>query len=237
MTLTKEQEVRYSREISLPEIGREGVQRLLGASVLVVGAGALGCITAMYLAAAGVGRIGVADFDTVGLSNLQRQLSYTEEDIGRPKADTLAAKLQAINSEIEVEIFGKMLTGGNITELMEKYDIIVEGSDNPSTKYLVSDAARKHGKPCIIGGVRGFIGQITTQLPEGPFYRDMFPDIPESCGLTPCSTLGVLGPVPGVVASLQATEVIKLITGAGTPLAGRLLQIDTLTMIITVLKL
>ncbi|MDE5585849.1 MAG: HesA/MoeB/ThiF family protein [Muribaculaceae bacterium] len=230
MVFTKEQEARYAREMSLPEIGREGVERLLGSSVLVVGAGALGCITAMYLAAAGVGRIGVADFDTVGLSNLQRQLSYTEEDIGRPKADTLAAKLKAINSEVEVEIIGRMLTRGNIAEYVERYDVIVEGSDNPSTKYLVSDTARAYGKPCVIGGVRGFVGQVTTQLTEGSCYRDIFPDIPEQCGLTPCSTLGVIGPVPGVIASLQATEVIKLITGVGQPLSGRLLQIDTLTM-------
>ena len=223
-------ELRYARQIALPEIGREGVERLLGSSVLIVGAGALGCISAMYLAAAGVGRIGVADFDKVGLSNLQRQLSYTEDDIGRPKADTLASKLRAINSGIEVEVIRRMLTKGNIAEYIERYDVVVEGSDNPSTKYLVSDAARTYGKPCVIGGVRGFIGQITTQLPEGPCYRDIFPDIPEQCGLTPCASLGVLGPVPGIIASLQATEVIKLITGAGVPLSGRLLQIDTLTM-------
>lgn len=223
-------ELRYAREIVLPEIGRGGVERLLGSSVLVVGAGALGCITAMYLAAAGVGKIGVADFDTVGLSNLQRQLSYTEDDIGRSKAKTLASKLKAINSSVKVDVIDRMLTKGNIAEYVGRYDIVVEGSDNPSTKYLVSDTARSYGKPCVIGGVRGFIGQLTTQLPEGPYYRDIFPDIPEQCGLTPCSALGVLGPVPGVIASLQATEVIKLITGAGQPLRGRLLQIDTLTM-------
>ena len=223
-------EIRYAREMSLPEIGREGVKRLRGSSVLVVGAGALGCIAAMYLAAAGVGRIGVADFDTIGLSNLQRQLSYTEDDIGRPKAGTLASKLKAINSDVGVEVIGTMLTKGNIDEYVGRYDIVVEGSDNPSTKYLVSDTARAHGKPCVIGGVRGFIGQITTQLPQGTCYRDIFPDIPEQCGLTPCASLGVLGPVPGIIASLQATEVIKLITGAGVPLSGRLLQIDTLTM-------
>lgn len=197
---------------------------------MVVGAGALGCIAAMYLAAAGVGRIAVADFDTVGISNLQRQLSYTEADLGKPKAATLAGKLRAINSTIEVEIIPAMLTRANIRSYMERYDVAVEGSDNPATKYLVADTARELGLPCVIGGVRGFVGQVTTQLAEGPSYRDLFPDIPDPCGLTPCSTLGVLGPVPGVVASLQATEVIKLITGAGLPLTGRLLQIDTLTM-------
>ncbi len=230
MTLDKEQELRYSREILLPEIGREGVERLLGSSVLVVGAGALGCIAAMYLAAAGVGRIGVADFDIIGLSNLQRQLSYTEADINRPKAEALASKIKAINSSVEVVVIDKMLTKANIGQYIERYEIVVEGSDNPSTKYLISDTAKAMGKPCVIGGVRGFIGQITTQLSEGPSYRDIFPDIPEQCGMTPCSSMGVLGPVPGIVASLQATEVIKLITGAGNPLCGRLFQIDTLTM-------
>lgn len=224
------EELRYSRQIVLPEIGREGIERLLASSVLIVGSGALGCISAMYLAAAGVGRIGVADFDTIGLSNLQRQLSYTEDDIDKLKADTLAAKLKAINSAVEVEVINKMLTKGNIAEYVGRYDIVVEGSDNPSTKYLVSDAAKALGKACVIGGVRGFIGQLTTQLPDGPFYRDIFPDIADQCGMTPCASMGVLGPVPGVVASLQATEAIKLITGAGTPLSGRLLQIDTLTM-------
>lgn len=228
--MNKHEELRYARQISLPEIGREGVERLLASSVLIVGAGALGCISAMYLAAAGVGKIGVADFDTVGLSNLQRQLSYTEDDIDKPKADTLAEKLKAINSSVEVEVINMMLTKGNIAEYVGRYDIVVEGSDNPSTKYLVSDTAKALGKACVIGGVRGFIGQLTTQLPDGPFYRDLFPDIPERCGMTPCASIGVLGPVPGVIASLQATEVIKLITGAGQTLSGRLLQIDTLTM-------
>lgn len=223
-------ELRYSRQIALPEIGREGQERLLAASVLIVGAGALGCISAMYLAAAGVGRIGVADFDKVGLSNLQRQLSYTEADIDLSKAITLAAKLKAINSAVEVEVIDRILTKGNISDYLERYDIIIEGSDNPSTKYLVSDTARTIGKPCVIGGVRGFVGQLTTQLPEGPYYRDLFPDIPEKCGMTLCSTMGVLGPIPGVIASLQVTEVIKLITGAGTPLSGRLWQIDALNM-------
>lgn len=223
-------ELRYSRHIALPEIGQEGQERLLAASVLVVGAGALGCISAMYLAAAGVGRIGVVDFDKVGLSNLQRQLSYTEADIDLSKAITLAAKLKAINSSVEVEVIDRILTKRNISEYIERYDIVLEGSDNPSTKYLVTDTAKTIGKPCVIGGVRGFVGQLTTQIPEGPYYRDLFPDIPDQCGLIPCSTMGVLGPIPGVIASLQATEVIKLITGAGETLSGRLFQIDTLNM-------
>lgn len=234
--MNKHEELRYARQISLPEIGVEGMERLFASSVLIVGAGALGCIAAMYLAAAGIGRIGVADFDAVGLSNLQRQLSYTEDDIDKPKADTLAEKLKAINSSVEVEVINKMLTKGNIVEYVDRYDIVVEGSDNPSTKYLVSDTSKALGKACVIGGVRGFIGQLTTQLPDGPFYRDIFPDIPERCGIAPCASIGVLGPVPGVIASLQATEVIKLITGVGQTLNGRLLQIDTLTMSIVELQ-
>ena len=228
--LTNEQLIRHSRTIALPEIGAEGIARLTEASVLVVGAGALGCIAAMYLAAAGVGRIGIIDFDTVGLSNLQRQLAYTEADLGVPKVQALEAKLRAINPDTCVESHNAILTRTNASELLSRYDLSIEGSDNPATKYLVSDTARTLRRPCIIGGVRGFTGQLTTQLAEGPAYRDIFPDLPETCGLTPCSTAGVLGPVPGLVASLQATEAIKLLTGTGRPLAGRLLQIDTLTM-------
>lgn len=221
---------RYAREISLPEIGREGVERLLDASVLIIGAGALGTVAAMYLAAAGVGHIGIADFDIIGLSNLQRQLSFTEEDLGRPKALTLGSKIKAINSDTAVEIINKIMTGCNLAEYLTRYDIVVECSDNPATKYLVTDTARRFVKPCIIGSVKGFIGQITTQIPEGPSYRDIFPDIPKQCDLTLCAPIGVLGPVPGIIASLQATEVIKIITGSGRLLSGRLLQIDTLSM-------
>lgn len=228
--LSNEQLIRHSRSIALPEIGTEGIRRLMNASVLVVGAGALGCIAAMYLAAAGVGRIGIVDFDTVGLSNLQRQLAYTEADLGLPKVQVLEAKLRAINPDTCIESHNTMLLRTNVLELLSRYDISIEGSDNPTTKYLVSDTARTLRRPCIIGGVRGFTGQLTTQLAEGPVYRDIFPDLPERCDLTPCSTSGVLGPVPGLVGSLQATEVIKLLTGIGRPLTGRLLQIDTLTM-------
>ncbi len=228
--LNNEQLIRHSRTIALPEIGTEGVERLIKASVLVVGAGALGCIAAMYLAAAGVGRIGIVDFDTVGLSNLQRQLAYTEADLELPKTEALEAKLRAINPDTCIEVYNTMLTRENAAEMLSHYDVIIEGSDNPATKYLVSDTARALECPCIIGGVRGFTGQITTQLAEGPTYRYVFPELPETCGFTPCSTAGVLGPVPGVIASLQATEAIKVLTGIGCPLAGRLLQIDTLTM-------
>ncbi|MDE6668611.1 MAG: HesA/MoeB/ThiF family protein [Muribaculaceae bacterium] len=228
--LTNEQLIRHSRTIALPEIGTEGVMRLMNASVLIVGAGALGCITAMYLAAAGIGRIGIVDFDTVGLSNLQRQLAYTEDDLGRPKVQALETKLRAVNPDVRIESYNTVLTHANASELLSRYDIIIEGSDNPATKYLVSDTAYTLQRPCIIGGVRGFVGQITTQLPDGPTYRDFFPDLPEACGLTPCSATGVLGPVPGLIASLQATEAIKLLTDTGHPLTGRLLQIDTLTM-------
>lgn len=228
--LTNEQKIRHSRTIVLPEIGTEGVIRLMNASALIVGAGALGCITAMYLAAAGVGRIGIVDFDTVGLSNLQRQLAYTEADLGMSKVKALETKLYAVNPDVRIEAYNTALTHSNASELLGRYDISIEGSDNPATKYLVSDTARTLRRPCIIGGVRGFTGQITTQLAAGPTYRDIFPDLPEACGVLPCSAFGVLGPVPGLVASLQATEAIKLLTGAGRPLAGRLLQINTLTM-------
>lgn len=237
MELDKEQMVRYSRTIMLEEIGTEGQRRLLDGSVFIVGAGALGSICAMYLAASGIGRIGIIDFDTVGLSNLQRQLSYTESDLGQPKTDVLKRRLHEINSGITVEAYNRMLTCENAAELFAGYDVVVEGSDNPSTKYLVTDTAHRLGKPCVAGGVREFVGQVMTFPPYcATTYRDLFPDAPCESGFTPCSAGGVLGPLPGVVASMQAAEVIKLLTGINTGI-GHLLQIDLHTLTTTRLEI
>lgn len=233
MELTKEQRVRYSRTLMLPAIGEEGQERLLGSSVLIAGAGALGSICAMYLAASGVGRIGIADFDTIGLSNLQRQLSYTMDDLGKYKVDVLARRLREINPEVRVDEHRLMLSAGNIREIAGGYDVIVEGSDNPSTKYLVTDTATALGLPCVLGGVREFVGQVMT-FPGGTSgYRDLFPDAPCEGGFTPCSVGGVLGPLPGVIASMQAAEVIKLLTGNGLPGLGTMLQVDMLTLAVS----
>lgn len=228
--LSKEQHRRYSRNIFLPEIGKEGQIKLLNASVLIVGTGALGSVVSMYLAAAGVGRIGLCDFDTIDISNLQRQLSFTEGDVGKKKVEVTADKLHAINSEIRLNVYDGMLRKERAKELFDEYDIIVEGSDNPNTKYMVTDIAQTLKKPCVLGGVAQFSGQVMTILPGGTTYRDLFPDAAGDGEFMPCSIGGVLGPVPGIVGSIQATEVIKLITAAGNPLASQILTIDALNM-------
>ena len=203
---------------------------MLGASVLIIGAGALGTVVAMYLAASGVGRIGICDFDTIDISNLQRQLSFTENDLGKKKVEILADKLREINSEIRIDTYPELLRKDKANTIFADYDVIVEGSDNPSTKYMVTDIAKNLSKPCILGGVAQFAGQVMTILPGGSTYRDLFPEAAGDGEFMPCSVGGVLGPVPGIVGSIQATEVIKVITSAGTPLAGQLLTFDALTM-------
>lgn len=222
----------------LDGIGEAGQEALCRASVLVVGSGALGSIVSMYLAGSGIGHIAVADFDTVDVSNLQRQLSFTEQDLGQYKSEATGRRLRSINSLIEVEVINELITEKRARELFSRFDVIVEGSDNPATKYLVSDVAAALERPCIIGGVREFGGQVMTQMPGHACYRDLFPDAAcDSAGLTPCAAGGVLGPLPGIVASIQASEVIKVVTGAGMPLVDRLLMIDAATMRFTEISL
>ncbi len=229
-TLTKEQNRRYSRNIFLQQIGKTGQIKMLNASVLIIGTGALGSVISMYLAAAGVGHIGICDFDTIDISNLQRQLSFTEKDVGRKKLEVTAEKLHDINSEIKIETYPGLLRKDKAREIFAHYDIIVEGSDNPNTKYMVTDIAAELAKPCILGGVAQFAGQVMTILPGGKTYRDLFPEPAADGEFMPCSVGGVLGPVPGIVGSIQATETIKLITQTGYTLSGQLLTIDALTM-------
>lgn len=224
--LTEEQRLRYSRSIMLPEIGKRGQERLLKARVLIVGAGALGSITAMYLAASGVGHLTLADYDTVDLSNLQRQLSFSTSDCGSMKAEAASRRIADINPDVTVSVFGKMITAGNARYLFTGHDLVIEGSDNPSTKYLVTDLCAELGIPCVLGGVAQFRGQVTSWAPGHPTYRDLFPEKAEEGGYTPCSLGGILGPLPGIIASTQACEAIKIITGAGTPLYGRLFVLD-----------
>ncbi len=221
---------RYSRAMMLPEIGKEGQLRLLESSVMIVGAGALGSIVAMYLAGAGVGTIAIADFDRVELSNLQRQLSFDENDVGKSKVQATARRLQAINSRIRVIPHEEFIRRGRASELFSLHDVVVEGSDNPATKYMVSEICEQLGKPCVIGGVSGWSGQVMSWSAGNTTYRDLYPEAAEGSGCTPCSLGGVMGPVPGIIGSVQAVETIKILTGAGEPLYNRLLTFNSLTM-------
>lgn len=222
---------RYSRTEALPEIGPDGQRRISAGSVLVIGCGALGSAAASYLAGAGVGRLGLVDFDTVDISNLQRQVAYTEEDAGKPKCIRLADRLRRLNAEILIQPVEALATRDNISSLTDGYDFVVEGSDNPSTKMLVAAACDEAGISYCIGGVAGFSGQVMTHTPGTTRYSDIFPEAPGQRGaFTPCSAGGVLGPAAAVVASVQAAEALKYLSGAGSLLTDRLLTIDTLTM-------
>lgn len=228
--LTDHQRHRYSRSILLSEMGEEGQIKLLNASVLVIGTGALGSIASMYLAAAGIGRIGICDFDTIDISNLQRQLSFTEGDVGKNKVDVAAVKLRQINSEIEIDVYSERLTHERAREIFAKYDIIVEASDNPPTKYIVTDVAYELGKPCVLGGVAQIRGQVMTIPPGCTSYRDLFPDAAAEGEYKPCSVAGVMGSVPGIVASIQVAEIIKLIISETIPDSSMLLSFNAMTM-------
>ena len=229
--LTAQQKQRYSRHLLIPEIGEEGQRKLLDAKVLIIGAGGLGSPTALYLAAAGVGTIGFVDFDTVDLSNLQRQILHTEDRIGMRKTESARIALQALNSDVRVVEHNQMLSGENARELFAQYDVIVNGCDNFPTRYLANDVAIFTKKPLIDGGIFRFEGQLTTIVPfQSPCYRCRYPSPPPPEEAPSCAEAGVLGVLPGIVGTLQATEVIKLITGAGDPLTGRLLHIDALAM-------
>ncbi|MEJ2216511.1 MAG: molybdopterin-synthase adenylyltransferase MoeB [Gemmatimonadota bacterium] len=229
--MSPEELQRYARHIVLPDVGLEGQRRLKAARVLVVGAGGLGSPAALYLAAAGVGTLGLVDFDDVEASNLQRQVLYGEWDIGRPKLDAAEERLQAVNPHVRVEKHPVKLTSANALEILGRYDIVVDGSDNFPTRYLVNDACVLLGKPCVYGSIYRFEGQVSVfDARSGPCYRCLFREPPPP-GLVPsCAEGGVLGVLPGVIGSLQALETIKLITGAGQPLVGRLLLFDALKL-------
>jgi adenylyltransferase/sulfurtransferase len=223
--------VRYSRHLLLPEVGLEGQQRLSTARVLLVGAGGLGSPAALYLAAAGVGHIGLVDFDTVDLTNLQRQILHGTADVGRPKIDSAVDRLRDTNPHVHVEPFETRLTSANALEIIGGYDIVVDGTDNFQTRYLVNDACVILEKPNIYGSIIRFEGQASVfSSDDGPCYRCLFREPPPP-GLVPtCAEGGVFGVLPGLVGVVQATETIKLILGAGDSLAGRLLLIDALRM-------
>jgi molybdopterin/thiamine biosynthesis adenylyltransferase/rhodanese-related sulfurtransferase len=228
-TLTAEQRERYSRHLLLPEVGLEGQQKLLDAKVLLLGAGGLGSPTALYLAAAGVGTLGIVDNDEVDLSNLQRQVIHSGERIGMPKVDSAEQTIQALNPDVRVNKYPVRLDAGNIMEILPGYDIVVDGLDNFPTRYLLNDASVRLQIPVVSAAILGFEGQLSVFKPyEGPCYRCLFP-VPPPAELAPsCGANGVLGVLPGTMGLLQATEVIKLILGQGEPLIGRLLMYDAL---------
>ena len=236
--LTTDELSRYSRHLILPEVGMEGQRKLKAARVLCVGTGGLGSPLAFYLAAAGIGTLGLVDFDVVDASNLQRQIIHSTKDIGRKKLDSAEEKLKALNPALNVVKHETMLTSANAIEILKDYDIVADGTDNFPTRYLVNDACVLLGKPNVYGSIFRFEGQASVfATEEGPCYGCLYPEPPPP-GLVPsCAEGGVLGILPGLVGVIQATEVIKLILGKGTSLAGRLLLVDALNMRFRELKL
>ena len=236
--LSNEEVLRYSRHLIMPEVGMEGQQKLKAARVLCIGTGGLGSPLALYLAAAGVGTLGLVDFDVVDFTNLQRQVIHFTEDVGRPKLESARQKIASINPFVNVKTFATRLTSENALELFADFDIIVDGTDNFPTRFLVNDACVFTGKPNVYGSIFRFEGQASVfAAKDGPCYRCLYPEPPPP-GLVPsCAEGGVLGILPGLVGLIQATEAIKLILGAGDPLIGRLLLVDALGMKFRELKL
>ena len=235
--LTQEQKERYSRHILVPEIGLEGQLKLLDAKVLLLGAGGLGSPTALYLAAAGVGTIGLVDDDEVDASNLQRQVIHSTETIGIPKTESARRQIEALNPDVTVNEHRTRLDSSNVIELLSSYDIIVDGADNFPTRYLLNDASVRLNKPVVSASILAFDGQISTFVPhEGPCYRCLYPTPPPPELAPSCGAAGVLGMLPGVMGLMQSLEVFKLITGAGEPLVGRLLLFEALSTTFTELK-
>jgi molybdopterin/thiamine biosynthesis adenylyltransferase/rhodanese-related sulfurtransferase len=237
VSLSKEQRERYSRHLLVPEIGLEGQTKLLNAKVLLLGAGGLGSPTALYLAAAGVGTLGIVDDDDVDLSNLQRQVIHTTDRIGTPKVDSAETSIKAINPDVNVVKYQTRIDASNIMEIIDGYDVIVDGVDNFPTRYLLNDATVRLDIPVVSASILGFDGQLSVFKPhDGPCYRCLYP-VPPPAELAPsCGANGVLGVLPGTMGLLQATEVVKLVVGAGEPLVGRLLLYEALGATFTELK-
>jgi molybdopterin/thiamine biosynthesis adenylyltransferase/rhodanese-related sulfurtransferase len=229
VTLSPDQKARYSRHLLIPEIGEEGQRKLLDAKVLMLGAGGLGSPCAYYLAAAGIGTIGIIDSDVVDRSNLQRQILHTDDRVGVAKVESAKATLNALNPDVKVVAYNERLTAQNVLEIFSGYDVVVDGGDNFPTRYLVNDACVHLGIPNVTGSVFRFEGQVTVIQPRvGPCYRCLYPEPPPAEFAPSCQEAGVLGVVPGTVGLLQATEVVKVILGVGKPLVGRLLMYDAL---------
>lgn len=245
LVLNDEQRIRYSRHTLLKEVGEAGQIKLLESKVLLIGAGGLGSPAAMYLAAAGVGTLGIVDFDTVDISNLQRQLLHGNKDVGRPKVESAADRIKDINPDVKVIGYREPITSHNALEIIKEYDLVLNGSDNFPTRYLVNDACQFLGKPLVDASIFMFEGQVTVYQPRdeahgvegGPCYRCLYPDPPPPGEVPSCAEAGVLGVLPGIVGSAQAIEAIKMLLGIGEPLIGRLLMIDTLDMTFRTLRI
>ncbi|MFZ4657058.1 MAG: molybdopterin-synthase adenylyltransferase MoeB [Caldilineaceae bacterium] len=245
LVLNDEQRIRYSRHTLLKEVGEAGQIKLLESKVLLIGAGGLGSPAAMYLAAAGVGTLGIVDFDTVDVSNLQRQLLHGNKDVGRPKVESAADRIKDINPDVKVIGYREPITSHNALAIIKEYDIVLNGSDNFPTRYLVNDACQFLGKPLVDASIFMFEGQVSVYQPRdeahgvegGPCYRCLYPDPPPPGEVPSCAEAGVLGVLPGIVGSAQAIEAIKLLLGIGEPLIGRLLMIDTLDMTFRTLRI
>jgi len=238
MNLTNQQISRYSRHLIMPEVGVEGQEKLVSSSVLCIGAGGLGSPLALYLGAAGIGRLGIVDFDVVDFSNLQRQIIHGEAKIGKLKVESAKERIHEINSDIEVETYNLRLTSENALDIVKEYDVVVDGTDNFATRYLVNDSCVLLGKPNVYGSIFRFEGQVSVfDATRGPCYRCLYPEPPPP-GLVPsCAEGGVLGILPGIIGTMQAAETIKLILGKGRPLVGKLLFVDVMEMKIRELKL
>ncbi len=229
--LTEDQIQRYSRHIILKEVGGKGQKKLLNGRVLIIGAGGLGAPSALYLAAAGVGTIGIADADTVDVTNLQRQVIHFTPDVGKPKVESAAEKMRAINPDVTVTTYQSWVSAANIADLIADYDFVIDGTDNFAAKFLINDACVLGGKPYSHGGILQFVGQTITILPgESTCYRCVFPAPPPTDAIPTCSQAGVIGVLPGVIGSIQATEAVKFLLGKGELLSSRFLMYDALEM-------
>ena len=235
--LTPYQVQRYSRHIIMPQVGSAGQRKLLEAKVLMVGAGGLGSPISIYLTLAGVGTVGIVDFDTVDVTNLQRQILHQNDDIGRPKVQSARETLLSYNPDVNVIIHEEPLLSDNAMEIMADYDVIINGADNFPARYLVNDAAYLSGKPLVDGSILLFDGQATVYIPGQGCYRCLFPTPPPPGEVPSCAEAGVLGVLPGLVGTIQATETVKLIMGLGESLSGRLLIIDAMDMSFRTLKM
>jgi molybdopterin/thiamine biosynthesis adenylyltransferase len=239
VSFTEDEVRRYARHIILPGIGADGQRKLGDAKVLVIGAGGLGSPAAMYLAAAGVGTLGLVDFDRVDLSNLHRQLLHDTADVGRPKVESAKERLNDLNPNVEVVAHGDLLSSANAFDVLGSYDVVVDGTDNFPVRYLVNDATQLLNKPLVYGSIYQWEGQASVFLPgpETPCYRCLFPEPPPPGTVPSCAEGGVFGVLPGIIGSIQATEAIKLVLGAGEPLAGKLVLYDALRNEFTTVKL
>ena len=235
---SKEQIERYARHIILPDVGGEGQKKLLSSRILLVGMGGLGSPAALYLAAAGIGTLGLVDFDKVELSNLQRQIIHTTDDLGKTKVRSAGETIEAINPDVTVFEYEQKLNSQNIMEIISDYDLIVDGTDNFPARFLLNDASVLEGKTIVYGAIFRFQGQVSVfEPPKGPCYRCLIPQMPPPGSVPRCQEAGVLGVLPGIIGALQAAEAIKLILGVGKPLIGRLLFFDALDMKMDEMKL